>query len=183
MRRLLTSFSAAALVFAAWGLLHVAQAKGGSSDVIAPRAPLNAQGRSIVAQMKTISDPAARDMYTPPTKAEFPYPMYPGALFANRMVVDLGGGQKMVGLNLVSKDAPDEVLAWFRKHLGPDWHYVSDLDGFVKDHETYDPAKMTEYTVIWVKAEDGTGFDLKMYDVHGLKSRIQVNYPAKTAKK
>jgi hypothetical protein len=150
-----------------------------SAEPAAPLLPYNDAGKQMLdAQGKTPSD-ALKDV---PTKAEVGLPVYPGSY--------MGSGGKSNGVlssvQLVSKDTPEKVIAWYKKELGKAWKYVPELATkqigeigvFVKTDkekvDSIDSMRMQQIRIAKVEKPEDTGFLAMAFDVTGIKTMINM---------
>lgn len=149
------------------------------AEPVAPFLPYNAQGKQMLdAQGKTESD-AMKDI---PTKAEVGFPIYPGSY----MGTSAKSNGELSSIQLVSKDNPEKVIAWYKKELGLEWKYVPELATeqigeigvFVKtdkeEVDSFDSMSMQQIRIAKIEKPEDTGFLAMAFDVKGVKATINM---------
>ena len=153
------------------------------AEPVAPLATLSATGKLIfAAEGKTEADMKKNI----PPKELVSIPAYPGSLF----VLAEGDENELTMVQLISKDSPEKVIAWYKKQLGKEWQNVPDLATkqlgdvgvFVKTDKknisALDALNYKQLSVSKVEKPGDTGFIdafsliAVIFDVRGIKSWI-----------
>ena len=158
-------------------ILMLVWAVSAVAEPIAPLAPLNDYGRqSFAAKGKTEAD-VKKEI---PSREMVSIPAYPGTFFA---MSGKSNGELSV-VQLISKDTPEKVIAWYKKQLGEDWQYVPSLaieemgqvGVFVNTDDpnvdAFDSLKYKQLAVSKIEKPGDTGFIEMVFDVTGMKSMI-----------
>ena len=147
------------------------------AEPIAPLATLTDVGKQVfAAEGKTEAD-MKKDV---PPKELVGIPAYPGSLF----VMAEGDENELTMVQLISKDSPEKVVAWYKKQLGKEWQYVpglatkrlNDVEIFVKTDKKniseIDSLSYKQLEVAKVEKPGDTGAIGMVFDVGGIKSWI-----------
>ena len=157
--------------------LIVVWAVSAIAEPIAPLAPLNDYGKQAIgSQGKTEADFKKET----PSRELVGIPAYPGSHFG----MSGKSNGELSSVQLISKDSPEMVIAWYQENLGKDWQYVPDLamaeagevGVFVntsnKNVSAMDAFSNKQIRISKVEKPDDTGFIAMMFDVKGIKSMI-----------
>ncbi len=144
---------------------------------IAPMLPLKDYGKkAFAAEGKTIAD-VEKQL---PTAEQVSLPAYPDSRYG------MSGKSNGVlsSLQLLSKDSPDKVIAWYKEKLGAGWLYAPNVANAVlgevgvfvktdkKQVDAFDLMKTIYITLSKIEKEGDTGFIEMMFDVSGYKTII-----------
>lgn len=158
-------------------LLIVVWTVSALAEPIAPLATLSASGKQIFEAEGTTEADMKKDV---PPKELVGIPAYPGSLF----VMAEGDENELTMVQLISKDNPEKVIAWYKKQLGKDWQYVpglatkrlNDVEIFVKTDKknisAIDALNYKQLEVAKVEKPGDTGGIEMVFDVSGIKSWI-----------
>ena len=117
-----------------------------------------------------------------PSKEEVGLPAYPGSYFG----ISGASNGVLSSIQMVSKDAPGEIIAWYKEQLGSSWQYSSDLATeqigeigvFVKSSNpsvsAFDALKSQQIRIAKVEEPEDTGFVAMVFDVSGVKTMINM---------
>lgn len=159
-----------------------AEAPAGALTKPAPLPPLKAGAVKNLALMGKTK--ASLQAESPSPKA-LGVPLYPEAMFVSK--TQMPTGEKVVdSYNFVTNDAPEKVLAWYRKALADGWGFDPNLKVFVKGksgERSISMPEMMKATSVTVLSETGEAFDLSIFDLPKVKTRIQINVARDAAKK
>ncbi len=149
------------------------------AEPYAPLAPRNAFGKQAMASNGQTMADVQKEL---PTKEMVEIPAYPGSYF--------GSAGKSNGIlstiQLIAKDSPEKVIAWYKKNLGKDWQYVPDLiteqlgevGVFVQTDnpnvDAFDSLKYRQIRIAKVEKPEDTGFLGMFLEMKGIKSMITV---------
>lgn len=158
-------------------ILMVVWAVSAAAEPIAPLAPLNDYGKNaFAAKGKTEAD-VKKEI---PSREAVGLPAPPGSYFG----MSGKSNGELISVQLISKDTPEKVIAWYRKQLGKDWQYVPDLASeqlgqvgvFVNTDkpnvDAFDSLKYKQLVVNKVEKPGDTGFIEMVFEVKGIKSMI-----------
>jgi len=164
-------------VFLTIAVLTVFYATQAVAGPIAPLATLTDVGKQIfAAEGKTEAD-MKKDI---PPKELVGIPAYPDS----RFVMAEGDENELTMVQLISKDSPEKVIAWYKKQLGKEWQYVpglatkrlNDVEIFVKTDKknisAIDSLSYKQLEVAKVEKPGDTGVIGMVFDVSGIKSWI-----------
>ena len=164
-------------IFFLMGILITIWTASAIAEPIAPLATLSASGKLIfAAEGKTEADMKKNI----PPKELVSIPAYPGSLF----VLAEGDENELTMVQLISKDNPEKVIAWYKKQLGKEWQYVpglatkrlNDVEIFVKTGKknisVIDSLNYKQLEVAKVEKPGDTGSIEMVFDVSGIKSWI-----------
>ena len=157
--------------------LIVVWAVSAIAEPIAPLATLTDVGKQVfAAEGKTEAD-MKKDI---PPKELVDIPAYPDS----RFVMAEGDENELTMVQLISKDSPEKVVAWYKKQLGKEWQYVpglatkrlNDVEIFVKTDKKniseIDSLSYKQLEVAKVEKPGDTGVIGMVFDVSGIKSWI-----------
>ncbi len=164
-------------VFMLTALLVITWTVSAFAEPYAPLAPRNAFGKQAMASKGQTMADAQKEI---PTKEMVEIPAYPGSY--------LGSVGKSNGVlstvQLIAKDSPEKVIAWYKKNLGKDWQYVPDLiteqmgevGVFVQTDnpniDAFDSLKYRQIRIVKVKKPEDTGFLGMFLEMKGIKSMM-----------
>ena len=147
------------------------------AEPIAPLATLTDVGKQIsAAEGKTEADMKKNI----PPKELVGIPAYPDS----RFVMAVGDENELTMVQLISKDSPEKVIAWYKKQLGKEWQYVpglatkrlNDVEIFVKTDKknisAIDSLSYKQLEIAKVEKPGDTGAIEMVFDVKGIKSWI-----------
>lgn len=158
-------------------LLIVAWTVSAFAEPYASLAPRNAFGKQAMASKgQTMADIQKKL----PTKEMVKIPAYPGSYFGSEAMMN----GVLSNIQLIAKDSPEKVIAWYKKNLGSNWQYVPDLitkqmgevGVFVETDnpniDAFDSLKYRQIRIIRVTKPEDTGFLGMFLEMKGIKSMI-----------
>ncbi|MFQ5471235.1 MAG: hypothetical protein ACE5EH_13220 [Gammaproteobacteria bacterium] len=150
------------------------------AEPYAPLMPLSDEGKQI---MKASGKTDAQREKEAPTKDQIDISPYPGANLS--MAVNSNGA--LISVQLVSKDAPDRVIEWYKEKLvGKGWQFVPSLATkqigevvvFVETNNSavnaFESMKYRQIRISEVNKPDDVGFAGMFGDLSGIKTAISI---------
>jgi len=147
------------------------------AEPYAPLAPRNAFGKQAMASKGQTMADVQKQL---PTKEMVGIPAYPGSYFGS----EGKSNGELSTVQLIAKDSPDKVIAWYKKNLGKDWQYVpglitkelGEVGVFVETDnpkiDAFDSLKHRQIKVAKVTKPEDTGFLGMFLEMKGIKSMI-----------
>jgi len=164
-------------VFMLTALLVITWTVSAFAEPYAPLAPRNAFGKQAMASKgQTVAD-VQKQL---PTKEMVGIPAYPGSYFGSEGRSD----GELSTVQLIAKDSPDKVIAWYKKNLGKDWQYVpglitkelGEVGVFVETDnpniDAFGSLKHRQIKIVKVTKPEDTGFLGMFLEMKGIKSMI-----------
>ena len=158
-------------------LLMIAWTVSAFAEPYAPLAPRNAFGKQAMASNGQTMADAQKEL---PTKEMVKISAYPGSYFGSEM----RSNGVLSSVQLIAKDSPEKVIAWYKKNLGKDWQYVpglitevlGEVGVFVQTDnpniDAFGSLKHRQIKIAKVEKPEDTGFLGMFLEMKGIKSMI-----------
>ena len=147
------------------------------AEPYAPLAPRNAFGKQAMASKGQTMADVQKEL---PTKEMVGIPAYPGSLFGSE-----GKSNGVLStVQLIAKDSPEKVIAWYKKNLGKDWQFtpglatkeMGEVGVFVNTDnpkiDAFDSLKFRQIRIVRVTKPEDTGFLGMFLEMKGIRSLI-----------